>query len=232
MFFSIYILCLKIHLNWHGVHHDVFCNRCVDRDNSVIMELSINVNPIHRAFPEAQFRIETWTIMNNPSTVNSIARWLNAQFVLPFHTRNLFRHAVRGHLFQLPQNTYIHIPMALCKTQDCSNSIPNTLELPQSCIKPSICCLIWSVHGYKEAITNQKVTNCVHLARLGSRPNIKTVFPGIGIRMLKIRRSWHRLIYNIGIPILVRRHLYIETAPWFSTGHLRIPILGRQNALS
>ena len=107
--------------------------------------------------------------------------------------------------------------MALCKTQDCSNSIPNTLELPQSCIKPSICCLIWSVHGYKEAITNQKVTNCVHLARPGPRPNIKTVFPGIGIRMLKIRRSWHRLIFNMVIHILVRLH-FSRRPPGFQQG--------------
>ena len=34
------------------------------------------------------------------------------------------------------------------------------------------------------------------------------------IPMLKIRRSWDRLILNMGIPLLVRRHLYIETAPW------------------
>ena len=32
--------------------------------------------------------------------------------------------------------------------------------------------------------------------------------------MLKLRRSQHRLIFNMGIPILVRRHLYIEMAPW------------------
>ena len=31
--------------------------------------------------------------------------------------------------------------------------------------------------------------------------------------MLKIRRSWHRLIFNMGIPILVRRYLYIEPGP-------------------
>ena len=36
----------------------------------------------------------------------------------------------------------------------------------------------------------------------------------MGIHMLKIRRSWDRLIFNMWIPILVRRHLYIETAPW------------------
>ena len=35
----------------------------------------------------------------------------------------------------------------------------------------------------------------------------------MGIPMLKIRRSRDRLIFNMGIPILVRRHLYIETTP-------------------
>ena len=37
-------------------------------------------------------------------------------------------------------------------------------------------------------------------------------FPCMGIPMWKIRRSWDRLIFNMGIPILVRRHLYIETS--------------------
>ena len=32
---------------------------------------------------------------------------------------------------------------------------------------------------------------------------------------LKIRRSHDRLIFNMGIPILVRWHLYTETAPWW-----------------
>ena len=35
----------------------------------------------------------------------------------------------------------------------------------------------------------------------------------MGIPMLKIRRSRDRLIFNMVIPILVRRHLYIETCP-------------------
>ena len=34
--------------------------------------------------------------------------------------------------------------------------------------------------------------------------------------MLKIRRSRDHLIFNMGIPILVRRHLYIETDPRWS----------------
>ena len=51
----------------------------------------------------------------------------------------------------------------------------------------------------------------------GSRLNIKTVFPRYRIPMLKIRRSRDRLIFNIGIPILVRRYLYIDTTPSFSS---------------
>ena len=44
--------------------------------------------------------------------------------------------------------------------------------------------------------------------------SIWSSFPGMGIPMLKIKRSRDRLIFNMGIPILVRRHLYIETGPW------------------
>ena len=40
--------------------------------------------------------------------------------------------------------------------------------------------------------------------------NIKTVFSRYKKR-LTIRRSWDQLIFNMGIPILVIRHLYIET---------------------
>ena len=43
--------------------------------------------------------------------------------------------------------------------------------------------------------------------------NIKTVFPGIGIPIIKMRRLWDRLIFKTGIHILVRWHLYIEMAP-------------------
>ena len=42
---------------------------------------------------------------------------------------------------------------------------------------------------------------------------IMMVFPGMGIPMLKIRRSWDHLIFNMGIPMLIRQHLYIETTP-------------------
>ena len=39
-------------------------------------------------------------------------------------------------------------------------------------------------------------------------------FPAMRIPMLRIRRSRDRLIFNMGIPILVRLHPYIETVPW------------------
>ena len=45
---------------------------------------------------------------------------------------------------------------------------------------------------------------------------------GMGILMLKIRRSQDCLIFNMVIPILVRRHLYTETVPWFIEGSAKI----------
>ena len=57
---------------------------------------------------------------------------------------------------------------------------------------------------------------------LGPYHSIKTIFPRYGIPMLKSRRSWDRLIFNIGIPRLVRRHLFYgsghETAAVLSPG--------------
>ena len=41
-----------------------------------------------------------------------------------------------------------------------------------------------------------------------------------------IRRSYDRLIYTMGFPILVRRHLYIESDPWPE----RIPLSDRQQS--
>ena len=46
----------------------------------------------------------------------------------------------------------------------------------------------------------EQMKTCVPEA--GPRFNIKTVFPRYGIPMLKIRRSWDRLIFNMGIRIL------------------------------
>ena len=48
------------------------------------------------------------------------------------------------------------------------------------------------------------------------RPNISTVFPCMGVAIIKIRRSWDRLIYIMGVPLLA--------APEVSRGFL---IIGR-----
>ena len=45
--------------------------------------------------------------------------------------------------------------------------------------------------------------------------NIKTVFLGIMIPVMKIRRLWDCLIFIMGIHILVRQLLYIETIPLY-----------------
>ena len=75
--------------------------------------------------------------------------------------------------------------------QACVNSSPQKMLLIE----------LWIIHQIK------------WIQELGSHLNIKTVFPGMGITMLKIRQSQDRLIFNMGISILLRQNLYIETAP-------------------
>ena len=53
-----------------------------------------------------------------------------------------------------------------------------------------------------------------HYVSPGPRLNIKTIFPGMGIPISKIRQSWDHLILNMGIPILGRWHPHIETGRW------------------
>ena len=67
----------------------------------------------------------------------------------------------------------------------------------------------------------------LHYSITGSIPrpcfNKKTVYPGMVIPMLKIRWSPDHLIFNMGIPTLVRRHICIETAPclqWLYKAHI------------
>ena len=48
----------------------------------------------------------------------------------------------------------------------------------------------------------------------GSWFNIKCHLTSVGNPIVEIRRSSDRLIFTMGFPILVRRHLYIESGPW------------------
>ena len=44
--------------------------------------------------------------------------------------------------------------------------------------------------------------------------NMKTVFPGVGITVLNVRRSRYHLIFTMEISVLIGWHLGIETVPW------------------
>ena len=69
-----------------------------------------------------------------------------------------------------------------------------------------------------QAITSKPYLLCHHWGTVSfswARLNIKTFFPRYGDSHVKDKTVMRRLIFNMGIPILVRRHLYIETAPWW-----------------
>ena len=57
----------------------------------------------------------------------------------------------------------------------------------------------------------------------GPSLNIKTIFPGYRDYNVKDKMSQDCLIFNMGIPILVRQHLYIKTAPWIQN-FIKVPI--------
>ena len=80
--------------------------------------------------------------------------------------------------------------------------------------------------------TNNSSVNQYDLvhARLQAGPclNIKTVFPGMGISMLKIRQSWDCLIFNMIIPILGWTVFILRQTPdqyclqvWYAMIHMR-----------
>ena len=54
------------------------------------------------------------------------------------------------------------------------------------------------------------------LSYLGPCFSIQTMFPGMGISIIKMRWSHDHLIFIMGIPILVRWHHYTDPAPWWA----------------
>ena len=73
--------------------------------------------------------------------------------------------------------------------------------------------LVTTPHHTPETRGNNTSPASIFFPQPGPYLNVRPSFPGMGIPMLKIRRSQDRLIFNMGLPILVRRHLYIKTAP-------------------
>ena len=52
-------------------------------------------------------------------------------------------------------------------------------------------------------------------------PHLKTIYPGIGISILKVRRPCDKPFFIMGIPVLVSHHFYIETASCrVNSGHV------------
>ena len=73
---------------------------------------------------------------------------------------------------------------------------------------------VWST-WYPKISELPRIWILMYTQSTGPCLNIKTIFPRNGDSHvnLKIRWSWDHLIFNMGIPILVRRHLYIEMPP-------------------
>ena len=78
--------------------------------------------------------------------------------------------------------------------------------------------ILYACHMGFTSVSTGRITPCIRIlickqsVPMAAGIYIKAVFSGIRNPMLKIRRSWDRLIYNMGFPILVRR-LCIETTP-------------------
>ena len=61
--------------------------------------------------------------------------------------------------------------------------------------------------------TGGKVQPILCLTKPEVHLNIQPILPGINISNIKIRSSLDHLIFKMGIPILVRWHIHIETVP-------------------
>ena len=67
---------------------------------------------------------------------------------------------------------------------------------------------------FRQRLSNEQViNNYLNQSEQGPCFNTKTIFPGIGIPIIKIRQSGEHLIFIMGIPLLVRLYLHTESAP-------------------
>ena len=70
---------------------------------------------------------------------------------------------------------------------------------------------------------------------LGAESIWRCHLTSIGNNFVEIRRSYDRLISTMGFPILVRRHIYIESGPWLSEWkfgfRLTVPIFSKFPAI-
>ena len=102
-----------------------------------------------------------------------------------------------------------YVFLALTHWHDCKPLIRSTDVGSSLSLSPSS--LHWAVSHTQHLIAVG--TDEVCPGKLGPVSIRKTVFPGMGIPMLKIRRPVGRLIFNMGIAIPSKTVFLIETAP-------------------
>ena len=81
----------------------------------------------------------------------------------------------------------------------------------------------YALKDEKEDRLNNKTENKVTLRDHQDHVSIQRLFSCMGISIIKIIRSWDRIIIILGIPLLVRRHLYSEMAAdtqWMGFSHM------------
>ena len=82
------------------------------------------------------------------------------------------------------------------------------------------CLFLWFMNSFLHfneiQFSSQELGQPVHVTHkvAWARLNIKAVFPSVVISIIKVRQSWERLIFTMGITKLVRQHMYVKTSPW------------------
>ena len=103
------------------------------------------------------------------------------------------------------------------------NSLPNTGPL-----KAYIVHCMFVKCNIIQILLKYIILHLVPLGWAGPCFNVKTIFPGIWILMIKIRQPWDHLIFTMGIPIPVRQHFYIESVPGSSTIRINFIVLEKK----
>ena len=113
------------------------------------------------------------------------------------------------------------------KKTDCITTLPHCIFSAFFQLNDLICCEELNVESEEQVFTsvlnwiqnNLEERRC-HIPEVGNLPgpclNIETVFPGIGIPIIKIRWSSDHLIFAMGSPITSKTVSWYWTAPWCS----------------
>ena len=110
----------------------------------------------------------------------------------------------------------LSVVLALCKRNPpVTGGFPSQRPVTWGFIFSLICA--WTNRWANNRDAGDLRHHCAHygitvMSPSGPCLNIMTVFPGMGIYIIKKKWSWDCLIFIMGIPTLVRGYLYIEMA--------------------